>query len=142
MIGKLLTVIIIFTIGWLIYANFFGTAAEKQIANQITSSFKGLAGGVTSAIKNEADKGTFTKAMESTTKAITTLREGDKNGEYTAKIAALEAERKQLEGQLEQGQKLKSTIDKTKSDEKVKQQLNDLADKINVVSEEMKNNKK
>lgn len=142
MIGKLLTVIILFTIGWIIYAKVFGTAEEKQMANKITNSFTSLVSGITGAIKHEADKGTFTKAMEKTSEAISALRSDDKSGDYSAKIAALEAERKQLEAQLEQGKKLKSTIDKANSDEKTKKQLNDLADKINAVSKEMEQSKK
>jgi hypothetical protein len=142
MIGKLIMLVVLFTIGWLVYANFFGTEKEKEMARGITNSFTSLVGGITGAIKHEADKGTFTKAFEKTTEAIGALKNGDKNGDYSAKIAELEAERQRLETQLEQGKKLKSTIDKATADEKTKQDLNNLADKINTLSTEMQKNKK
>lgn len=142
MIGKLITLVVLFTIGWLVYANFFGTAEEKEMAKNITNSFTSLVKGITGAIKHEADKGTFNKAFDKAAEAINALRSDDKNGDYTTKIAELDAERKRLEAQLEEGKKLKSTADQIATNEKTKQQLNDLADKISALSAEMEKNKK
>lgn len=137
MLGLIIKLIVVFTIGWLIYASFFGNAEEKKIAGNITSSFKGLVSGITSAIKNEADKGTFTTAFQKTSEAISSLKNGDASGEFSAKIAELEAEKQRLETQVNNAKKLKSTIDQATSDEKTKEDLKKLADKIEQVSKEM-----
>lgn len=141
MIGKLLTLVILFTIGWVIYAKFFGNEKEKQIANNITSSFSSLVSGITGAIRNEVDKGTFQKAFQKTSEAIDALRNDDKSGNYAKQIAELEAERKRLESQLETGKQLKSTIDKQQSEEKTRAELKALADKIDSLSKEMQKQK-
>ena len=137
MLGTIIKLIIVFTIGWLIYANFFGTPEEKQIAGNITSSFKGLASGITSAIKNEVDKGTFTTAFNKTSEAIASLKEGDAEGKFAAKIAELQAEKERLESQVQTAKKLKSTIDQATADEQTKEDLKKLADQIDKVSKEM-----
>ncbi len=142
MVKFLIKIVILFTIGWLIYAKFFGTAEEKNIARNITGSFVNLVSGITDAIKNEAQKGTFDKALVKTSEALRHLAEQDTKGTYKQRITELEAERKRIEQDMEAAKRLKSTADTVAKNEQLKKDFNRLSDEINKLSGEIEKNNK
>ncbi len=149
MVKFLLKVIILFAIGWFIYANFWGNEKEKEVAKNIGSGFSKMGegfvqmlSGTKDAIIIEANKGTFQKALEKTSEGINKLNEMSKNGslktDFSAKVAELEAKKKDLQQKMEAAQRLKNTA----QDEQLKKDFNAIAGEIEQVSKEMEKAKK
>jgi ABC-type phosphate transport system auxiliary subunit len=149
MVKFLLKVIILFAIGWFIYAKFWGNEKEKQVASNIGAGFSKMGegfvqmlSGTKDAIIIEANKGTFQKALEKTTEGINKLNEMSKNGslktDFSNRIADLEAKKKDLQQKMEAAKRLNDAA----QNEQLKKDFNTIAGEIEQVSKEMEKAKK
>ncbi|MCP4441887.1 MAG: hypothetical protein GY810_23515 [Aureispira sp.] len=147
MIKNLITLVVVFVIGWLAYTQFFGTDKEKEQGRALIGSAKQTFGIVVDIFKSEGEKfqnGTYDDAINKLGKVLDDLRSADKKGDYQDRIAQLVTEKKRLEEKLKpeetpDGPKERSLVPENKQTE---DDLKKLTDEVNQLLEDMDKNVK
>jgi len=106
MIKQLLKLVFLFVIGWIIYVQFWGTADEKALRQNLFENVRETGKNVGSILKNSKDKvqdGSFDDALSKIGTSIGTLKDEAQNmGEtYSTRLKTIEEKKDQLNDLLE-----------------------------------------
>lgn len=106
MIGRLLSLLVVFLIGWVVYVTAFGDEDDIERRNKLFQSVGELTGNVTDILSSEKDKieaGVYDEQLDMLKKAIDNLKEaGGEAGEYADQIKSLQEQQQQLQEQANQ----------------------------------------
>lgn len=102
---RILTLVVAFLIGWIIYVQFFGTAEDKALKAELLGNVKETGQSVLdilSAEKNRIEEGAYYEALDKLAEAIDKLRNEDKRsgGRYAEELANLEQQRNALKKRI------------------------------------------
>lgn len=136
MIGKLITLIFFFVVGWVAYTQFFGSPEEQKMGREVITSGKQTVKGILNIFKHEGDKikqGTYDDSIDQLGTLLDKLREESKDGAQQEELIQLAEETKRLKEQVE---KSKQGFEST-NDEQTKEDLIKLTEKVQKVVENM-----
>ena len=106
MIKQLLKLLFLFVIGWIIYVQFWGTADEKALRQNLFENVRETGKNVGSILKNSKDKvqdGSFDDALSKIGTSIGTLKDQAQNmgKTYSTRLKTIEEKKDQLDNLLE-----------------------------------------
>lgn len=149
MIKNLITLVVVFLLGWLAYTQFFGTPEEKEQGRALIGSAKQTFGIVVDIFKSEGEKiqsGTYDDAINKLGSVLDDLRSADKKGDYKDRIAQLQTEKKRLEENLKKEETDTNNDPQARGlvpeNTKTKEELKKLTEDVNQLLEDMDKNVK
>lgn len=104
MVGKLISLVIFFVIGWVVYTQFFGTEEEQQMGQEVISSAKQTVKGIVGIFQHESGKikeGTYDDSIEKLGSLLDRLREEAKNDETKEELKQLSEETTRIKKEVE-----------------------------------------
>ena len=136
MIGKLITLIIVFVIGWVVYTQIFGTEEEQAMGKEVISNAKQTVGSIVDIFKHEGGKikeGTYDDSIDKLGTLLDNLRENSNNADQQHELEILAEETQQIKEKVQQAKEGLEEVD----DEQTRQELEQLTKKVQRVVEEM-----
>jgi hypothetical protein len=99
MIGKLLSLIFFFVVGWIAYTQFFGTPKEQKMGQEVISNGKETIQSVFNIFFHEGEKiqnGTYDETIEKVGELLNNMRKQAKDDKQTERLDELEAEKDRI----------------------------------------------
>ncbi len=130
MIGKLISLIIFFTIGWVIYTQVFGTDEEQEMGQEVIVNAKETMQGIFGILQHESGKikeGTYDESIQNLGNLLDKLRENAKDEDQKEELSNLKEEQERLKEEVE---KAKEPGAEEIDNEKTKEDLKRLTEKV------------
>lgn len=138
MIGKLISLVFFFVVGWVVYTQFFGTEQEQEMGQEVISNAKETVKGIFSIMQHESGKikeGTYDDSIEKLGSLLDKLREQAKDEGQQQELQQLAEETMRLKKEVERA---KEGIDGMNVDEeKTKEDLQKLTKNIQTLVNNM-----
>ena len=136
MIGKLITLIVFFVIGWVVYTQIFGTSEEQAMGKEVISNAKQTVGSIVNIFKHEGGKikeGTYDDSIDKLGTLLDNLRAQSKNNSQKLELEALAEETKLIKEKVQHAKEGTEEVD----DEQTRQELQRITEKVQKVVEAM-----
>ena len=136
MIGKLITLILVFVIGWVVYTQIFGTDEEQAMGEEVIVNFKQTVGSIADIFKHEGGKikeGTYDDSIDKLGALLDQLREKSNDISDQQELKQLAEETEQIKQKVQQA---KDGLEEV-SDEETRQELQRITEKVQRVVENM-----
>ncbi len=137
---SLISLAVTLIIGLLVYNYFFGTEEDKESVPVITQNVNKLL----NSTKDKYENGEYDEAIKKVGDLFNELKEKAKDfgDDYQERLAELEREKEALEEKLEDTKNMDNTrsitfTDKSKSEEEIKKELEELLQKVDELTKEM-----
>lgn len=124
--GKLISLVIFFVIGWVIYTQVFGTEEEQQMGKEVISNGKETVKGIIGIFQHESGKikeGTYDESIDKLGSLLDNLRKEAKNDSQKKELDALLTEKERIEEEVTkskaEGGEEDATDEQTKKDLKM-----------------------
>jgi len=139
MIKRLFLLVILFVIGWVVYVQFWGSADEKALRQNLFENVKETSKTVGNIIRSSKDKvkeGSFDDALSKIGSSIGSLTEEAKGmGEkYSTQLESINERKEQLDNLLE---KLKLKKEEETDEEAIERAERDFSQKIDKVNKSL-----
>lgn len=138
MIGKLITLIVVFVIGWVVYTQVFGTDEEQAMGKEVISNAKQTVGSIVDIFKHEGGKiksGTYDDSIDKLGSLLDKLREESTNSDRQEELKQLAEETQQIKEKVSRAKENLEQVD----DEQTREELQRLTEKVQQVVEKMEN---
>lgn len=137
MIGKLISLVFFFVVGWVVYTQFFGTEQEQEMGQEVISNAKETVQGIFNIFQHESGKikeGTYDDSIEKLGNLLDKLRAEAKDGKQQEELTELMQETKRIKEQVEKSKEGLESIndEQTKEDlKKLTQEVQEIVNKMN-----------
>jgi flagellar motility protein MotE (MotC chaperone) len=135
MIGKLMSLIFFFIVGWVVYTQFFGTEQEQAMGKEVMGSAKQTVTGIFNIFQHESGKfkeGTYDDSIDQLGALLDKLRKEASDGENKEELIQLVQATKRIKEKVEQS-KEGGEID----EEQTKEELKRLTKEVEVIVDKM-----
>ena len=122
MIGKLISLVIFFTIGWVVYTQVFGTDEEQEMGQEVIGNAKETVQGIFGIFQHESGKikeGTYDESIQNLGNLLDNLRENAKDEDQKEELTGLKEEQTRLKEEVEKAKEPGAEeidVEKTKED--------------------------
>jgi len=137
MISKLITLVVFFTIGWVVYTQFFGTEEEQKMGKEVIDNAHETVQGIFSIFQHESEKikeGTYDESIDKLGSLLDDLRANSKNKEQKEELSELKDEQDRIKKEVA---KSKETGEEGIDIEKTKEDLKKLTEKVKKIVDVM-----
>jgi|VirMetMinimDraft_7_1064189.scaffolds.fasta_scaffold18042_5 flagellar motility protein MotE (MotC chaperone) len=144
MIGKLISLVFFFIVGWVVYTQFFGTEQEQAMGKEVIGNAKETVQGIFNIFQHESGKfkeGTYDDSIDKLGTLLDKLREEAGNEENQQELIQLVQETKRIKEKVEQS-KEGVEIDEEQTKEDLKKLTQEVEVIVNKMDEEDKRSKK
>lgn len=128
MVGKLISLVFFFIVGWVVYTQFFGTEQEQAMGKEVIGSAKQTVQGIFNIFQHESGKfkeGTYDDSIDQLGALLDKLREEASNEENQKELIELVQKTKRIKEKVEQS-KEGAEIDEEQTKEDLKQLTKDV----------------
>jgi len=135
MIGKLISLVFFFIVGWVVYTQFFGTEQEQAMGKEVMGSAKQTVTGIFNIFQHESGKfkeGTYDDSIDQLGALLDKLRKEASDGENKEELIQLVQATKRIKEKVEQS-KEGGEID----EEQTKEELKRLTKEVEVIVDKM-----
>lgn len=135
MIGKLMSLVFFFIVGWVVYTQFFGTEQEQAMGKEVMGSAKQTVTGIFNIFQHESGKfkeGTYDDSIDQLGALLDKLRKEANDGENKEELIQLVQATKRIKEKVEQS-KEGGEID----EEQTKEELKRLTKEVEVIVDKM-----
>jgi ubiquitin C-terminal hydrolase len=135
MIGKLISLVFFFIVGWVVYTQFFGTKQEQAMGQEVIGNAKETVQGIFSIFQHESGKfkeGTYDDSIDKLGALLDRLREQADNEDNQEEILTLVQETKRIKEKVQQS-KEGTEIDEAQT----KEDLKKLTEEVEVIVNKM-----
>jgi hypothetical protein len=136
MIGKLISLVFFFVIGWVVYTQIFGTVKEQEMGQEVISNGKETIQSIFNIFQHESDKvqaGDYDESIEKVGKLLNDLRSEASSDEQKEKLAELEKEKDRISKEIQDSKNSDNPV----VNEKNKEDLKNLVKNIDKLLESM-----
>lgn len=133
MIGKLISLVFFFIVGWVVYTQFFGTKQEQAMGQEVISNAKETVQGIFNIFQHESGKfkeGTYDDSIDKLGALLDRLREQAKSEDSQDEIQNLVQETKRIKEKVEQS-KEGENIDEEQTKEDLKKLTKEVEEIVN-----------
>jgi flagellar motility protein MotE (MotC chaperone) len=135
MIGKLMSLVFFFIVGWVVYTQFFGTEQEQAMGKEVIGSAKQTVTGIFNIFQHESGKfkeGTYDDSIDQLGALLDKLRKEASDEENKEELIQLVQATKRIKEKVEQS-KEGGEID----EEQTKEELKRLTKEVEVIVDKM-----
>jgi ubiquitin C-terminal hydrolase len=135
MIGKLISLVFFFIVGWVVYTQFFGTEQEQAMGKEVIGNAKQTVQGIFNIFQHEGGKfkeGTYDDSIDQLGALLDKLREEAGNEENREELIQLVQETKRIKEKIEES-KGGAEID----EEQTKEEFKKLTKEVEVIVNKM-----
>lgn len=136
MLGKLITLVFFFVVGWVVYTQLFGSTQEQQMGREVIGSAKQTVKGIFSIFKHEGNKikeGTYDDSIDQLGSLLDKLREQANDSSDKQELFQLAEETKRIKEQVLKSKQGSESV----NDQQTEQDLKKLAEKVQKVVERL-----
>lgn len=140
MIGKLISLVFFFIIGWVVYTQFFGTEQEQAMGKEVIGNAKQTVKGIFNIFQHESGKfkeGTYDDSIDQLGTLLDKLREEAGNEENQEELIQLVQETKRIKEKVQQS-KEGAEIDEEQTKEEFKRLTKEVEVIVNKMDEQAK----
>lgn len=133
MIGKLISLVFFFIVGWVVYTQFFGTQEEQAMGKEVIGNAKETVQGIFNIFQHESGKfkeGTYDDSIDKLGALLDKLREEANNEENQEELKELVQKTKQIKEKVELS-KEGEEIDEEETKKELKKLTEDVEDIVN-----------
>lgn len=144
MIGKLISLVFFFIVGWVVYTQFFGTQQEQAMGKEVIGNAKQTVQGIFNIFQHESGKfkeGTYDDSIDQLGALLDKLREEASNEENKEELIQLVQATKRIKEKVEQS-KEGGEIDEEQTKEEFKKLTQDVETIVNKMDQVDISNKK
>jgi len=135
MIGKLISLVFFFIVGWVVYTQFFGTKQEQAMGQEVIGNAKQTVKGIFNIFQHESGKfkeGTYDDSIDQLGSLLDKLREESGNEENQEELIQLVQATKRIKEKVEQS-KEGAELD----EEQTKEEFKKLTQEVEVIVDKM-----
>lgn len=136
MLGKLITLVFFFVVGWVVYTQLFGSTQEQQMGREVIGSAKQTVQGVFSIFKHEGNKikeGTYDDSIDQLGALLDKLREQTDDNSEKQELIQLSEETERIKEQVKKSKEGLESV----NDEETKEDLRKLTEQVQKVVERL-----
>lgn len=138
MFGTIIKLLVVFTVCWVIYTQFFGTEQEQEQGQEVIESTKNLAKGIFGIIQHESSKlkeGAYDEKIDELGSLLNKLKSQSNDNGQKEELDVLLEEKTRIEEEISKSKEVGG--EETATDVKTKEDLKKLAENVQKVVEAM-----